>query len=168
MATRGTDASDGAVGPDARACFTGLADQFARTWCMFNQAVSRFPEDRWYEETISGMAPARRAYHLVYWADVYQRRARTEVTGVPDPDDPDVARLPDRAALLPYANDVSARLDRLLRESSPRKLPAPYRTRRTGANLFERLLYVLRHNMQHIGERHAMLRHLDLEPAEWR
>jgi len=154
--------------PEASLCFAALADQVARRWVMLRDAVLRFPAEEWYIETTPGMAPARRAYHLVYWADAYSRRARTEVVGVPDPDDPDVRALYDQMALLRYVDEVAARIDGILREGSPQRLLAPYRTRRTGANLFERLVYVLRHNMQHYGELQAILRERGMEPGAWR
>jgi len=154
--------------PDLSHCFAALADQFARSWAMLRDVVARFPEQAWYQEALTGMVPARRAYHLVYWADAYQRRARTEPAGALDPDEADVRLLPTQADLLAHADEVAARMDQLLRSSSAGKLLAPYRTRRTGAHLYERLIYVLRHNMEHIGELQAMLRALGREPADWR
>ena len=155
-------------GVEASLCFRALADQFARCWWMLSDAVARFPSEAWYVATASGMVPARRAYHIVYWADAYSRRSRFEVGDVPDPDEPGVRRLPDQRALLRYAEETAERLDSLLRGASARRLLRGYGPRRTGVNLFERLIYVLRHNMQHYGELQAMLRQMGLEPAEWR
>ncbi len=153
---------------DQSVCFAALADQFVRSWLMLRDAVERFPAEQWYAETCPDMAPARRAYHLVYWADAYSRRSVPEVGDVPDPDDPDISRLPDQAGLLAYAERTAARIDDLLRGGSAARLLAPYRTRRTGACLYERLIYVLRHNLQHYGELQTLLRLQGLEPGGWR
>jgi uncharacterized damage-inducible protein DinB len=153
---------------DASPCYAALADQFARSWWMLRDAISRFPDASWYAEPVAGMVPAQRAYHAVYWADAYARRSRNEIANKPDPENADVRALPCRDDLLSYADEVAARIDGLLRGGTDRKLLSAYRTRRTGACLFERLIYVLRHNMQHYGELQTMLRQLGLKPGEWR
>lgn len=152
----------------AALCFSGLADQFDRSWWMLRDAVTRFTEEEWYSEIVPGMAPARRAFHLVYWSDVYVRRSRTAVTGVPDPDTADLRSLPGQAALLGYMDQVADRIDSVLRKGRASQLLRDFGTRRTGANLHERLIYVLRHNLQHYGELQAMLRLAGHEPGEWR
>lgn len=149
-----------------------LAAQYERQWTMFRMTVGRITDEQWHVGDVRGKVPAWIAFHAVLWADYYTQDDPASFDpaarfGVSDKDDP--ARMPDRAALRGYLDEVAARTDAFLRSLDDEVLLAEEtRFPWTGTNTLERVLYTLRHTTYHLGELSFVLRTHGAEATEWR
>lgn len=149
---------------------TALADQYARQWDMLRATIERIDDAAWHAG-VDHAVPAWIALHTVIVADFYLQTDlstfdRSARLGVSDrePGKP----LPGRAALREYLDEVAARTDAFLRGLDDAALFAaetlfPW----TGANVFERTVYMLRHTTYHLGELSYVLRLHGAEATEW-
>ncbi len=147
-----------------------LAGQMRRSWKMLRLVVQRIPDGEWYEGAKPEQVPAKLAYHAVICADYYARPDdRPLVARIYETEyNPDPKKRPNRKKLRLYIDEVEARIDSLLRNSSEEALLGANTCKWTGANLYERMIYVLRHNHQHIGELQEITRERGLRPGGWR
>ncbi|MHC4471391.1 MAG: DinB family protein [Planctomycetota bacterium] len=150
-----------------------LRAQFLRGWETLKEAMERFPEDGFRRGGIDHLIPARQAMHLIETAEFYTGRHPDDMKwgdrfggywdSLPPPE------LPDREKLLEYHEEVRTRVEKWLDNASDATLLAkeeafPW----TGATVMERMIYLLRHHHQHIGEMNAELRRRGIPRAEWR
>lgn len=145
-----------------------LADQMHRSWQMLRLLMKVIPDKEWFVGPSSERIPAVWAFHAVVCADWYARPNAKSVGEPWDDDSPDPRKRPTRKQLLAYLDEVEARIDTLLRSSTEEELLGENACKWTGANPYERMIYVLRHNHQHIGELQEITRERGLRAGKWK
>ncbi|GAB4446226.1 MAG: hypothetical protein Kow00120_16360 [Anaerolineae bacterium] len=149
-----------------------LANQYARTWRELREAVEHCTDAAWKGGDHPVFIPVRLACHLVETVDYYTQD-RPEgfqwgaAWGGADCEKDDLGLLPDRAALLAYADTVRTRVDAWLRGASDDELLGENTFRWTGDTPMERMIYTIRHSQHHIAEINEELTRRGLPPGDW-
>jgi len=146
--------------------------QVGRSWQELRRAVEATPPDDWIEGSPDYLRPARLAYHILFTADMYATHMgyeeyRPHRTYKIDWEGP-VDALPAKAVLLQWlAQTEMAVRDWLISLGDQGLLSPETQYPWTGATKLDRALYLLRHNMWHIGELNAILRSRGCAQVEW-
>jgi len=137
-----------------------LHDQFKRAISMLRFTIELFTP----EEYLAGLdyfdTPARLAWHVVESLDFYfsgKARGRDfgfghRFGGTPHWKLPDEA-MPSRADLLPYLDEVEARIDSAFSDLTDASLSAPFDLYDwSGRTILGHYIYAIRHTMEHHGQ----------------
>lgn len=150
-----------------------LADQFARVWHQVRDAIDNCTDAEWRRGDLREFVPAGLACHLVETAAFYTSPAPDGFVwgarwGGVDWESGDLGKLPNRAELLAYVDELEPKVGAWLRETSDEEMLGENTFPWTGPNLLSRMVYLLRHSQHHLAEINEELTRRDLTPAEWR
>ncbi|MBD3174802.1 MAG: hypothetical protein GF320_06465 [Armatimonadia bacterium] len=151
-----------------------VARQFDASFQMWRETIEAVPDGDWQAESAPELCPARWAYHGIQAAEFHCFHAPGDFEW----DHPfgvnwatnDVASLPGKPATLGYLDEVARRVADMLRATSDRdflETTSWGEHTRPGGNLLGHMLYVLRHNHQHLGELCRLLRERGIEQPDW-
>lgn len=152
-----------------------VAEQFARIWEMYREAIRGFPEEQWKAGDVNCQIPAWLVYHAIEGSEFYAQATPIEGFvpgarfGVNWQDSPP-KQLPTQEQMLTYLDEVQAQAEAWLRGMKDSDLLSPnppfaWAGRRSA---LERALGQLRHTQHHLGQLNAELRRRNLPSAEWR
>jgi len=151
-----------------------LLGQFQSSWKMLRAALESVPDDRWHDGT-NDWHFSHNAYHIVETMNFYIQ------------DSPDKMKWGDRAGyrwkkgidvekeILPkitkdlvmvYLGDMEELVTKTLSSMTMENLISTDEFH-WFESVFEKLVYLLRHNMHHIGELSKTLRDWDCEHVKW-
>ncbi len=152
-----------------------LLEQYKSSCAMLKDAVERVASDRWHQGTGKWFFSLT-AYHVVetmrFYNDSNPERMkwgeRAGFTWSKEMNiEKDVLPLITKELVLEFLEEVQDELTARLNELSPQDL-----AEKDGFYwfkcVFEKYVYLLRHNMHHIGELARTLREWGQEPAKWR
>ena len=134
--------------------------QYAHTWRTFAGIVGEFEGEAWLRMGYGDMTPVRTAFHILKGVKYYieDESELTFNSGVPfdlDMDKVTAEELPTQADVVAMARALQARTDAWL---SGLDLEAPNETFPwAGATQLGVALFLLRHNLYHLGELSALL-----------
>jgi hypothetical protein len=151
-----------------------LADQLDRLWASVREAIENCPDDAWRKGDRPAGTPVRLACHLIGGIDFYAGDKPDGFVnghrwGGINWEKGGIDALPDRETLLAIQAEVQQYASEQLRALSDEALLDgenlfPW----TGANSLERVIYMIRHSQQHLGEFNNELTRRGHKPAEWR
>jgi|TARA_Y100000031_G_C7906840_1_gene242028 hypothetical protein len=150
-----------------------IAGQFEDVWDMFQEAIEAFPDERWRKGDVTYLTPARIAYHIIETIDYYGRQnIDTFVWGHRAGINWETAEqgdLPSRNETLAYFDDVrEANGIWLCVLGTEGLLAEDVVFHDEGMTHLDRVLYMMRHTHQHLGELCAELRRNELSRPTWR
>lgn len=150
-----------------------VTSQFGNAWDMLAEAVKNFTANQWRSGDIDYSIPARIAYHAIETVDYYLRDDLTAFKwgwrfGI-DWEGASPSQLPDQRATLAYLHEIrrqSAAWLASLGDEGLLRIDKAFHAEAM-SNL-DRVLYVLRHTHQHVGEICAELRRCERARPAWR
>jgi len=149
----------------------GLLSQFSSSWKMLRQAISNCPDEYWYG-TDKDWNFSRTVYHIIETQEFYLRNTPDGMEwgkllgDVDNKDLPAESVYPAKGMLVGYLDDIEKKISQYLKNIEFEDLLT-----KDGfkwfSSVFEKLLYLLRHNAHHLGELGRMLREWDCERMKW-
>ncbi len=150
-----------------------IIENFSLTWLMFEEALEIIPDYHWTRGENNYLIPARLMLHAIETIDFYSSRSPKDYSHgyrfSLDTKDSSPDQLPDRKQLKKYLAEVKEKTESWLRKLENEDFLAhesefPW----TGSSVLGRVLYLLEHCRQHIGELNAELRRRNLPRIKWR
>ncbi|HUT81013.1 MAG TPA: DinB family protein [Candidatus Bathyarchaeia archaeon] len=151
---------------------SGLLSQFASTWKMLRKAIENVPDEYWYT-TNKEWTYSYTAYHIIETQEFYLRNDPEGMVwgkllggDIKNENIPAVEKYPSKIILIDYLEKIEQEITEYLKNISYEEL-----VQKDGfkwfSSVFEKLLYLLRHNAHHLGELGRMLREWDCERMRW-
>ncbi|MFX0114942.1 MAG: DinB family protein [Candidatus Hodarchaeota archaeon] len=152
-----------------------LLNQFNSSWKMVQQAIENSPQELW-PKTTNDWTFSYVVYHLIETAEFYCRSMPEGMewgkkAGINWETDSEIAKREKIAEIskedcLNYLKEMEDRLAGILAAVNESEL-----LEKDGfhwfSSKFEKMLYLLRHNMHHIGELNKALRDCDGDRIKW-
>ena len=150
-----------------------LFESLDLTWGMYEEAIKCIPEEHWRTGDVDYLIPARLVYHVLETADFYSSQ---KPEGFPwgqrfgvDPWDALPEQLPTKDEALEYHREVMDKVKTWLDGlDDPIMLSQETEFSWTGSTVLGRVLYLVIHYRQHLGEINAELRRRGLPRIKWR
>lgn len=149
----------------------GLLSQFSSTWKMLREAIDNCPDEYWYG-TDKDWNYSRTVYHIIETQEFYLRDTPEGMEwgklfgDVNNPNLPVDTVYPSKGILLDYLEKLEKSITEYLKDVKLDNLIT-----KDGfkwfSSVFEKLLYLLRHNAHHLGELGRMLREWDCNRMKW-
>jgi hypothetical protein len=146
-----------------KALVSVLQDQWTRVWDMWEEMIHTIPDDEWRKGDVDYLIPARHLVHVLTCDDAlseeipldqYQDFKLFDVREWGTP----AEKLPNRRVALSKLAEVRAAVGEKLAKLDDAALLEPEKVHPwTGQTRMGKLLYVLRHSQQHLGEVNAEL-----------
>lgn len=159
--------------PQETTIIASLLEAFGLIWGMYEEAIEDIPDEHWRTGEIGYLIPSRLVYHVLETADYYSGE---DPEGFPwgrrfgvDPWDAPPERLPSKEGAMEYHGEVVDKIRSWLGgldDSDLLSREAAFSW--TGSTLLGRVLYLLAHYRQHMGEINAELRRRGLPRIKWR
>ncbi|NHJ49881.1 MAG: DinB family protein [Asgard group archaeon] len=150
---------------------SGLLAQFSSTWKMLREAIENCPDEYWYG-TDKDWNYSRTAYHIIETQEFYLRNTPEGMEWgklLGDTENPDLSAVdiyPSKVVLVNYLEELETKIKKYLKDVKLDDLLT-----KDGfkwfSSVFEKLLYLLRHNAHHLGEMGRMLREWDCQRMKW-
>ena len=150
---------------------SGLLTQFSSSWKMLKDAINNCPDEYWYG-TDKDWNYSRTVYHIIETQDFYLRDTPEGMVwgkllgDVNNKDLPAETVYPSKGILIGYLDESEIKITKYLKNIKFEEL-----LEKDGfkwfSSVFEKLLYLLRHNAHHLGELGRMLREWDCERMKW-
>jgi hypothetical protein len=150
-----------------------VIENLSLTWDMYSEAINSIPNEHWRTGEIDYLIPARLMLHAIETIDYYSCKSPNDFqhgyrfnidrrTAFP-------SQLPDKIQLQTYLDEVKEKTESWLgslddKNFLSRESEFPW----TGSTVLGRVLYLLEHCRQHLGELNAELRRRGLPRIRWR
>lgn len=152
-----------------------VLEQFNRTLAEFRDVVRKMPDEAWCEGTTNYLVPARLAYHILYYANLYVSDAHytaycpeSQYEIEMDWDETPPEELPSREEVLTYIDQTEAAVKQWLLNLGDEGLVTPEDKYPWTSSLpLGRAIYGMRHILWHVGELNALLRERGGEQGAW-
>jgi len=156
-----------------RTISSSLLEALKLTWDMYEEAIDDIPEEHWRTGDIDYLIPSRLVYHALETADYY---SSPKPEGFPwgkrfgaDPWDAKPEQLPTKEEATEYHRETVKKVSTWLKGKDDSYLLSkeaafPW----TGSSVLSRVLYLLAHYRQHLGEVNAELRRRGLPRIKWK
>jgi len=149
-----------------------LLEAFRLTWDMYEDAIKNIPEDHWRIGDIDYLIPSRIVYHVLETADFY---SSSKPEGFPwghrfnvNCWDASPEQLPTKDQARKYHEEMRDKVGDWLRGMEDSDLLSSETAFHwTGGSVLGRVLYLLSHYRQHMGEINAELRRHGLPRIKW-
>jgi hypothetical protein len=150
-----------------------LLESFSLVWEMYKDVLRSVEESQWRQGEIDYLVPSRLMLHSIETIDFYSSRSPKEFNhGYRfniDRKTATLEELPTREQLKEYLDEVKEKcMSWLIKTDDPEYLSPETEFPWTGSNVLGRVLYLLSHCRQHLGELNAELRRRGLERIKWR
>ena len=149
----------------------GLLTQFSSTWKMLKQAIENCPDEYWYG-TDKDWNYSRTVYHIIETQEFYIRSTPDGMVwgkllgDVDNKDLPAETIYPSKGILVGYLDKIEMQITDYLKNIELEEL-LQKDDFKWFSSVFEKLLYLLRHNAHHLGELGRMLREWDCKRMKW-
>jgi hypothetical protein len=151
-----------------------VLEQFRRTWDEFRDIVRKMPDEAWGTGPLDYLVPARLAYHILRFANMYASNEHyTVYNAAPQYQlqgefEAPLADLPTREQVLANISQTEATVKQWLLGLGDGGLAQPEDKYPWTASMpIGRAMYGLRHIMWHVGELNALLRIRGYGQGEW-
>ena len=155
-------------------CVKGLVRQYNSSWKMLRTAIENVPDEKWHDGS-EGWFFSLNAYHIVETMEFYMNdspdgwkwgsRAGFDWDTVENKDK-DILPKITKKLVSTYLDDMEKLVTKSLNSMDTKKLDS-----KDGFHWFEsvleNLLYLLRHNMHHVGELSRSLRDWGCKRSKW-
>lgn len=149
-----------------------LLESFGRSFEMYEKAIKDVPADEWKKGEHHNIIPVVILLHSIETADFYSSDSpefdwggRFKVSW----SDGDIADFPTQDELLVYFNEVKEKLvDYISAFKDEEYLGDDPFGKWTGNGRLGRMLYLISHLRQHMGELNAVLRDRNIPRVKWR
>jgi uncharacterized damage-inducible protein DinB len=150
---------------------SGLLSQFVNTWNMLREAIANVPDEFWYG-TEHDWNYALTVYHIIetqefYLGDNPKEMVWGKLLGKKDNEEATAQdKYPSKESLLDYLAEIEERIQEYLKHVTLTQL-----LEKDGfkwfSSIFQKWLYLLRHNAHHLGELGRMLREWECKRMKW-
>jgi len=154
-----------------------LSKEFQNSWSMLRQAIENITEEFW-QTTVNDWSYSWNIYHIIETAEFYSRNTpqgmewgkRANINWEIDSEDEinNKKSKVTKGFLLQYLEEVEKRISDILINSTDDEFFNTDGFDQGNLFVFEKLIYLLRHNMHHIGELNKVLRDSNNERISWR
>ncbi len=138
-----------------------LINQFAGSWKMLRQAINNVSDDNWNEGT-SKWVFSDMVLHIISTTDFYCGNSPDEFKGPTSEGKDD----PSKEVLLTYLGEMEKKVGSVLQSLKEADLHEKDGFQWFNS-IFEKFVYLLRHNSLHLGELSYFLRDKGLKRMEW-
>jgi uncharacterized damage-inducible protein DinB len=153
-----------------------LLKQFERKWKMLREAIENCPDDKWHEGKDDWIF-SNITYHIVETADFYTQEDYEKmnwgrVSGI-DLDKDSKEEIKEKMTKITkelvsnYLEEMDTTIIKLLKKTSDKDL-LKKDSFYWFDSIYEKLIYLLRHNSYHLGELTYMLRECNAERLKWK
>ena len=153
-----------------------LAQEFFHSWQMLRQAINNVSQEKW-NERIHDWSFSFTVYHIIETAEFYNRSTpkgmewgkRAGFSWTEDSDEQILDQITKltKEELSAYLNEIEDKISNFLTNASIDKLFSTDGFDNGNLLIIEKMLYLLRHNMHHIGELNKALRDSDRPRIKW-
>ncbi|MFW9904747.1 MAG: DinB family protein [Candidatus Thorarchaeota archaeon] len=154
-----------------------LSKEFHNSWDMLRQAIENITEEFWIT-TINNWSFSWNIYHIIETAEFYSRNTplgmewgkRVGINEEMDTEE-EINRKKSRITkefLLDYLKEIEDKITNILTNSKDDDFFKTDEFDKGTLYVFEKLIYLLRHNMHHIGELNKVLRDSNNQRISWR
>lgn len=144
-----------------------LSRQFSSSWKMLHQAIENAPDIYWLKWD-NDWSFSWNIYHIIETADYYKRSTPKGMEWGKKAGGKTKKTKITKEQLLVYLEEVEYQISDLLEKSSDEDLLGTDEFDDGHLVILEKLLYLLRHNMHHIGELNKALRDWECERIKWK
>lgn len=150
---------------------SGLLTQFNSTWKMLKKAIENVPDEYWYG-TDKDWNYSRTVYHIIETQEFYIRNTPEGMVwgkllgDITNKDATAEEKYPNKEKLLQYLLEMEEKITLHLKNIKYEELIAKDYFK-WFSSVFEKLLYLLRHNAHHLGELGRMLREWECTRMKW-
>ena len=157
----------------ARIVCESILEHFNLICEIYEEAITKIPDDYWKDGDIEYLIPARQIFHVTESADYYSSQnekdfhwghrfgTRARETKKEN--------FPGKEELMKYHIEVKEKINKWIRSSNDEELLAYQNAYKwTGKTLLSRLIYILSHHRQHFGEINAELRRHEIDRIKWK
>ncbi len=153
-----------------------LSQEFHHTWQMLRQAIKNITPSKW-NERIHDWSFSFTVYHIIETAEFYNRNTpegmewgkRAGFSWTENSDEEILERMAalTKEDMVNYLNDIEESITKYLANVSVEDLFTTDGFDNGKLLIIKKLLYLLRHNMHHIGELNKFLRDIDSTRINW-
>ena len=149
----------------------GLLSQFSSSWAMLKQAIENCPDEYWYG-TDKDWNFSRTVYHIIETQEFYMRNSPDgmvwgKLLGDTENKDLSVKTVyPSKGILIGSLEEINKQITKYLKRIEFENL-LQKDDFKWFSSIFEKLLYLLRHNAHHLGELSRMLREWNCKRMKW-
>ncbi|MFQ6126147.1 MAG: DinB family protein [Candidatus Heimdallarchaeota archaeon] len=154
-----------------------LLNQFNSSWKMLRQAIEIIGDENW-SKTANNWSFVWTVYHIIETADYYRRNTPKGMewgkrAGINwETDSEEIIEQKKiaitKAQVLAYLEDVKTQIIHFLENATDPDLLTTNDFDEGKLLILEKMLYLLRHNMHHIGELNKALRDWKSQRIQWR
>ncbi|MFX1516458.1 MAG: DinB family protein [Promethearchaeota archaeon] len=153
-----------------------LLKEFQNSWSMLRQAINNISEEFWLT-TVNDWSYSWNIYHIIETAEFYSRNTphgmkwgkRANINWEIDSEE-EITKKKSRITkgfLLQYLEEVEQVISDVLTNSTDEEFFDTDEFDQGDLLVFEKLIYLLRHNMHHIGELNKVLRDSNSQRISW-
>lgn len=153
-----------------------LSKEFQNSWNILRQAIENIAEEFWLT-TINDWSFSWITYHIIETAEFYSRNTplgmkwgkQAGINWETDSEDEINKKKTNitKASLLRYLKEIENKITDILNNFSDDDFFNTDRFDQGNLYVLEKMLYLLRHNMHHIGELNKVLRDLNCQRISW-
>ena len=149
----------------------GLLTQFNSTWKMLKKAMENIPDEYWYG-TDKDWNYSRTVYHIIETQEFYIRTTPEGMIwgkflgDITNKDATAEEKYPSKEKLQQYLLEIEEKMTDHLKNIKFEEL-FDKDDFKWFSSVFEKLLYLLRHNAHHLGELGRMLREWECTRMKW-
>jgi len=150
---------------------SGILSQFSSTWKMLRNAIENAPDEYWYGKN-HDWNYSRTLYHIVETQRFYIRDSPEGMKWgkllkeLATDDTPQDEVYPPRVILMDFLEKTEVEVRNYIKGLTFEKL-LEKDDFKWFSSVFEKLLYLMRHNQHHIGELARMLRDWGCDRVKW-
>ncbi|MFX1284167.1 MAG: DinB family protein [Promethearchaeota archaeon] len=153
-----------------------LSQEFKNSWNILRQAIENITEEHWLE-MVNEWSFSLTVYHIIETAEFYSRNTPEgmewgKIAGFNYETDTDEMKIQKQARitkelLLDYLAEIEERITNYFENTRDEDLFEKDGFDPHLKSILEKLLYLLRHNMHHIGELNKALRDWNCQRINW-
>ncbi|MHA1975473.1 MAG: DinB family protein [Candidatus Hodarchaeales archaeon] len=153
-----------------------LSEEFRHSWQILRQAIENISIDDW-NKNMTDWSFSSTVYHIIETADFYigntpegmEWGKRAGFSWEEDDEETISTRLSSltKAYLIDYLNEIENEISHFLEESTEQDLFSTDEFDDGNLLIIKKMLYLLRHNMHHIGELNKTLRDCGSRRINW-
>ncbi|MFX0141474.1 MAG: DinB family protein [Candidatus Hodarchaeota archaeon] len=154
-----------------------LSKEFKNSWCILRQAIENIPDKYWLK-SVNDWSFSLTIYHIIETAEFYSRdtpegmkwgkragiNLETDSNEMIDRKQANITK----ELLLVYLGEIEEQIAKYIENFKDDDLYEKDGFDPHLKSILEKLLYLLRHNMHHIGELNKTLRDWDCQRISWR
>jgi len=153
-----------------------LSNEFKNSWKILRQAIENITYEYWLEMA-NDWSFSWTVYHIIETAEFYSRNTpegmewgkKAGISHETDSDEMKIQKLANitKELLLAYLDEIEERITNFIENTNDEDLFEKDGFDPHLKSILEKLLYLLRHNMHHIGELNKALRDWNCQRISW-